>query len=54
MRTGQSTVEYMLVAAVIVVAVVAAGWVFAPGWIESMTSLGERAETAYTDATITR
>jgi hypothetical protein len=52
MRSGQTTSEYMLVIAVLVVAVVAAGWVFAPRWIQAMSSLGDRAETAYTDASL--
>ncbi len=54
MRSGQTTSEYMLVIAVLVVAVVAAGWQLAPDFIESMTSLGERAETVYTDGTISQ
>lgn len=54
MRAGQSTTEYMLVIAVLVVAAVAAGWHLAPDFIESMSDLGDRAETAYTDGSITR
>ena len=52
-RTGQSTVEYMLVIAVIVIAIVSAGFMLAPGFQHSMARLGDRAETVYTDASIT-
>ena len=54
MRSAQSTTEYMLVMAVLVVALVAAGWQLAPDFVDSMSNLGDRAETAYTDGSLTR
>ena len=51
-RSGQGTVEYMLVISVIVIAMVAALWAFAPDWNEAMSDLADGAETVYTRGTI--
>jgi len=51
-RVGQSTVEYMLVVSVIVIALVAVGYGLTPDIVEALTELGEEAETVYTDASI--
>ncbi len=50
--SGQGTVEYMLVIAVLVIAIVAAGFMIAPDLARSLSQLGDRAETVYTDASI--
>jgi uncharacterized protein (UPF0333 family) len=52
-RRAQTTVEYMLVISVLVIAVVAAGFMLAPELQHSLARLGERAETVYTDASVT-
>jgi uncharacterized protein (UPF0333 family) len=46
-RTGQVTVEYNLVIAVLVVAIVVAMWWFVPPFVDAMTDLSHRAETVY-------
>ena len=53
-RRGQTTVEYMLVISVLVIAIVSAGFMLAPEVARSLSLLGERSETIYTDASITR
>jgi uncharacterized protein (UPF0333 family) len=52
-RRAQTTVEYMLVIAVLVIAIVATGFMLAPQFQHSMARLGDRAETVYTDGSIT-
>lgn len=52
-RRAQTTVEYMLVISVLVIAVVAAGFMLAPEFQRSMARLGDRTETVYTDGSIT-
>lgn len=53
-RRGQTTVEYMFVIAVIVIAVVLAGAMFGSPFVRAMFRLTERTETAYSDGSITR
>ena len=52
-QKGQSTVEYMLVISVIVIAIVGAAWEFVPWFNQAMEGLGDGAETVYTKGTIT-
>ncbi len=47
-RRGQATTEWMLLVAVVVVAVVAAGYGLAATFGESMEELGDGAGTVYT------
>lgn len=49
---GQGTVEYVLVIAVLVIAMVAAGFAVAPQIATALSQLGDRAETVYTDGSI--
>ncbi len=51
-RRGQSTVEYMLVISVLVVAMLTVVHWLAAGIMRPMVLLGERAETVYTDGSI--
>jgi hypothetical protein len=53
-RAGQSTVEYVLVIAVFVIAIASFGFWLAPHIGVSLLTLGERAETVYTDSSITQ
>lgn len=46
-RRGQSTVEWALVVAVLVVAVVAAAYVFVPGFQSAMDDAGGALSTLY-------
>jgi hypothetical protein len=48
------TVEYNLVIAVLVVAIVAAAWWFTPTFVQAMTDLADRAETVYTTGRLAR
>jgi uncharacterized protein (UPF0333 family) len=52
-RRGQSTVEYMLVIAVLVIAMVVAGALMGGPIARGLDALGRRAETTYTDGSIT-
>jgi hypothetical protein len=49
---GQGTVEYMLVIAVLVIAMITVLDWFADGFKDPLIRLGERAETVYTDGSI--
>jgi len=51
-RRGQSTVEYMLVISVLVVAMLTVVHWLAAGIMRPMAELGTAAETVYTDASI--
>ena len=45
-RSGQSTVEYMLYISVVVIGIVAIGWIaFGPGFQEGFDELVENSET---------
>lgn len=47
-RRGQATTEWMVLVSVIVVAVVAVGWLLAETFEDDMADLGDRATTVYT------
>ena len=47
-RRGQSTVEWALLLAVLIVAIVAAAYSFVPGVQSAMESAGEQMATLYT------
>ncbi len=51
-RSGQSTVEYMLVIAVLVIAMVTVVDFLALGIMVPMAELGDKAQTVYTDGSI--
>ncbi len=51
-RRGQSTVEWALVVAVLVIAVVAAGYALVPSFQIAMDSAGEGMKTVYTSGTL--
>lgn len=51
-RRGQSTVEWALVVAVLVIAVVAAGYALVPSFQIAMDSAGEGMSTVYTSGTL--
>ena len=53
-RRGQATTEWMLLVAVLVVAVVAVGWGLGATFQDDMESLGERAGTVYTTGDLAR
>ncbi|MFH1464100.1 MAG: hypothetical protein ABIO70_06925 [Pseudomonadota bacterium] len=50
-RSGQTTVEYMLVISMITLMVVA-GYVFVPGIVSTLRDVGTRATTLYTDGSL--
>ncbi len=43
-RSGQSTVEYVLVLAVLVVAMIWAAWYFMPGFSEGFSAMMDKSE----------
>ena len=48
-RKGQSTTEYMLLISVIVIAIVAAGYVFVPVFQAGVSSLGDDVSSSLSD-----
>ena len=53
-RSGQATTEWMVVVAVIVVAVVSIGWVAAQTFPSDMEGLGSRAKRMYASGNLAR
>jgi hypothetical protein len=53
-RSGQATTEWMVVVAVIVVAVVSIGWVVAQTFPSDMEGLGSRAKRMYASGNLAR
>ncbi|MBN1334988.1 MAG: hypothetical protein JXB39_03410 [Deltaproteobacteria bacterium] len=53
-RSGQSTAEHALIVAILVLALVAAGWMLAPRFVPAMQRLGQRAESVYTTGDLAR
>ncbi len=53
-RSGQATTEWMVVVAVIVVAVVSIGWLVAQSFPSDMEGLGSRARRMYASGNLAR
>ena len=53
-HSGQTTVEYALVIAVLAIALVAAAWALVPLFVPAMQRLGDRAGTVYTTGDLAR
>lgn len=53
-RRGQATTEWMLLISVVVVGVVATGWLVAETFEDDMADLGDRATTVYASGDLGR
>jgi uncharacterized protein (UPF0333 family) len=53
-RRGQSSVEYMLVISVLVIALVGALWAFQPRFFRGMRDFASGSKTAITDGSLAR
>lgn len=53
-RAGQATTEWAVLLSVMVIALVAAGWLVGSTFVNDMSALGSRAETVYASGDLAR